>query len=82
MKYTEAQLRHQEELSESRKRIQKRKQRTRRLIQFGAIAEALLPGSDKLSPEEFQKLLSSLLSPLGRRNLPTGDEDISQSHNA
>ena len=82
MKYTEAQLRHQEELSESRKRIQKRKQRTRRLIQFGAIAEALLPGSDKLSPEEFQKLLSSLLSPSGRRNLPTGDEDISQSHNA
>lgn len=82
MKYTEAQLLHQEELSESRKRIQKRKQRTRRLIQFGAIAEALLPGSDKLSPEEFQKLLSSLLSPSGRRNLPTGDEDISQSHNA
>lgn len=82
MKYTEAQLLHQEELSESRKRIQKRKQRTRRLIPFGAIAEALLPGSDKLSPEEFQKLLSSLLSPSGRRNLPTGDEDISQSHNA
>ncbi len=54
MKYTEAQLLHQEELSESRKRIQKRKQRTRRLIQFGAIAEALLPGSDKLSRKNFK----------------------------
>lgn len=82
MKYTESQLRHQEELSAARERIQKRKQRTRRLIQFGAIAEALLPGSDKLSPEEFQELLSSLLSPSGRRKLPPGSEDISQDHNA
>lgn len=82
MKYTEFQLRHQEELSAARERIQKRKQRTRRLIQFGAIAESLISGSDKLTPEEFQELLSSLLSPSGRRKLPPGSEDISQDHNA
>lgn len=82
MKYTESQLRHQEELSAARKRIQKRKQRTRRLIQFGAIAESLISGSDKLTPEEFQELLSSLLSPSGRRKLPPGSGDISQDHNA
>lgn len=82
MAYTKSQLRHQKELAAARERIRKRKKRTRRLIQFGAIAEAFFPGSDQLTPEEFQNLLSSHLPPSGRRNPLEEDQDISQADNA
>jgi hypothetical protein len=81
MSYTKSQLQHQKELEVARERIRNRKKRTRRLIQFGAIAESF-PGSDRLTPEEFQNLLSSRLSPSGRRNPPEEDQDISQADNA
>lgn len=82
MAYTKSQLQHQKELEAARERIRKRKKRTRRLIQFGAIAASFFPGSDQLTPEEFQVLLSSHLSPSGRRNPPEEDQDISQADNA
>lgn len=56
MSYTKSQLQHQKELEVARERIRNRKKRTRRLIQFGAIAESFFPGSDRLTPEEFQNL--------------------------
>ena len=64
MSYTKSQLQHQKELEVARERIRNRKKRTRRLIQFGAIAESFFPGSDRLTPEEFQNLLSSRLFPM------------------
>lgn len=45
-----SQLQHQKELEVARERIRNRKKRTRRLIQFGAIAESFFPGSDQLTP--------------------------------
>ena len=39
-----------------------RKQRTRRLIERGAIAESLVPGADGLSNEQFKALLSAVLN--------------------
>lgn len=79
MPYTKAQLQHQKELESVRERIRHRKERTRRLIQFGAIAESFFPGSDQLTPEEFQDLLSSRLSPSGHRNPLEEDQDIKPS---
>lgn len=43
MSYTKSQLQHQKELEVARERIRNRKKRTRRLIQFGAIAESFSP---------------------------------------
>ena len=37
---------------------------------------------NRLTPEEFQNLLSSRLSPSGCRNPPEEDQDISQADNA
>lgn len=81
MTYTELQLKHQDELKRSREAINNRKARTRRLIQYGAIAESMLPEAKgrALSPEEFQQLLYSYLhSPTGRRNQDVSGEDVSQ----
>ena len=82
MSYTKSQLQHQKKLEVARERIRNRKKRTRRLIQFGAIAESFFPGSDRLTPEEFQALLASHLSPSGCRNPPEEDQDVSQADNA
>ena len=82
MTYSKSQLQHQKELEAAREHIRNRKKRTRRLIQFGAIAESFFPGSDQLTPEEFQALLASHLSPSGCRNPPEEDQDVSQADNA
>ena len=82
MSYTKSQLQHQKELEVARERIRNRKKRTRRLLRTESIAESFFPGSDRLTPEEFQNLLSSRLSPSGRRNPPEEDQDISQADNA
>lgn len=43
MTYSKSQLQHQKELEAAREHIRNRKKRTRRLIQFGAIAESFFP---------------------------------------
>jgi hypothetical protein len=49
---------------------QERKERTRRLIERGAIAESLIPGAAELSNEQFKALLTvALFSPAARATL-------------
>lgn len=64
---TELQLKHQEQLREKREAIKQRKARTRRLIVRGAMVEAMIPGADSMTDEEFQVML---LKALGRAHPP------------
>lgn len=56
-KYTELQLKHQQQLEENRTREKERKARTHRLIVRGAIAEGLIADAEIMSNEEFQEEL-------------------------
>ena len=48
------QKKHREKLKEKRDSIAKRKARTRRLIEHGAVAESFIEGSDSMSADEFK----------------------------
>ena len=52
------QAKHRLEEAEMRSRVKERKQRTRRLIERGAILEKYLPLTAKMSNEELQEYLS------------------------
>ncbi len=51
------QAKHRLEEAEMRSRVNERKQRTRRLIERGAILEKYLPLTAKMSNEELQEYL-------------------------
>ena len=61
--YTEQQLQHQNELKSAREREERRKKRTQRLIQHGAIAESFVPGSDRMDENVFRGTLAMMISP-------------------
>ena len=52
------QAKHRLEEAEMRSRVKERKQRTRRLIERGAILEKYLPLTAKMSNEELQEYLA------------------------
>ena len=54
------QARHRLEEVQARDREQERKARTRRLIQEGAILEAAIPGTTKMTLDEIRDYLLSL----------------------
>ena len=64
---TELQKIHQAQLREKREAIKQRKARTRRLIVRGAMVEAMIPGADSMTEEEFQEML---FKALGRAHPP------------
>jgi hypothetical protein len=43
-------------------KARERKERTRRLIERGAIAESLIPGADEMTGEQFKSFLDKVLS--------------------
>lgn len=51
------QERHRQQIKENKEKTLQRKNRTHRLIVRGAIAESVVPDSDKMSDEEFQQFL-------------------------
>ena len=61
MGLTEEQKKHQEEMRANREKVIKRKERTRRLIIRGAIAEKMIPDAEALSNSEFQEKLYQML---------------------
>ena len=71
---TDEQVKHKELLQANRAKISARKERTRRLIEHGAIAESFVEGSDSMDPETFKKQLQKLLTPTGRRMQPAPDK--------
>jgi hypothetical protein len=73
MALTEEQKRHQEELKANRDKADKRKRRTRRLIEHGAVAESFVSGSEDMTGEEFKQALAQKISPTGRRDYPDTD---------
>ena len=48
------QKKHREQLKEKRDSLARRKARTRRLIEHGAVAESFIEGSDSMSADEFK----------------------------
>ena len=54
---TDEQRKHAEQLRNAREQIKRRKERTRRLIIRGAIAEKAIEGAEMLSHEDFQREL-------------------------
>lgn len=61
MGLTEEQKKHQEEMRANREKVIKRKERTRRLIIRGVIAEKMIPDAETLSNSEFQEKLYQML---------------------
>lgn len=53
---------HRQQLKENRDKVKKRKERTRRLIVRGALAEKLIPGAEEMTNDEFQKKLYESIS--------------------
>ena len=53
---------HRQQLKENRDKLKKRKERTRRLIVRGALAEKLIPGAEEMTNDEFQKKLYESIS--------------------
>ena len=48
------QAKHRAQLAENRAKLQEKKNRTRRLIQHGAIAESMIPGAESMNEAEFE----------------------------
>lgn len=55
------QAKNRAQMAENRQKILDRKARSRRLYRRGAMIEQLLPGSAKLSDEEFQRIFIQLI---------------------
>ena len=55
------QEKHRNQIKHNREKTLERKHRTHRLIVRGAIAEKIVPNSDKITDEEFQNYLFNLV---------------------
>jgi hypothetical protein len=58
-----AQLKNRQRELMQKHRAQERKERTRRLIERGAIAESLIDGADALTNEQFKAVIERALRP-------------------
>lgn len=62
------QAQHRLEAAEARNRQKERKQRTRRLIQMGAILESVFPETQTMEPEKVKLELKKRLGTEERKN--------------
>lgn len=65
-------LERQKRAIQARENQQKRKARTRRLIQIGAIAVKYLGCPKDIEPEEFEKLIKSLVHEINKSHPQNG----------
>ena len=61
------QMRHRYEEAQARDRVQERKNRTRRLIQKGAIVEKAMPFTNGMTLEELEAFLTKITKALEMR---------------
>lgn len=55
----ELQEKHRRQMADNRDKVKERKARTRRLIERGAIAESMIDGADKMTNDEFARVMRS-----------------------
>lgn len=55
----ELQEKHRRQMTDNRDKVRERKARTRRLIERGAIAESMIDGADKMTNDEFARVMRS-----------------------
>lgn len=55
----ELQEKHRRQMMDNRDKVRERKARTRRLIERGAIAESMIDGADKMTNDEFARVMRS-----------------------
>jgi hypothetical protein len=67
-----AQLRNRQRELVQKHRAKERKERTRRLIERGAIAESLIDGADALTNDEFKSVIERALRPEHARRTTAG----------
>ena len=61
------QMRHQLEEAQARDRVRERKERTRRLIQKGAIVEKAMPFTNGMTMEQLETFLAKITKALEMR---------------
>ena len=61
------QMRHRYEEAQARDRVRERKERTRRLIQKGAIVEKAMPFTNRMTLEELDTFLTKITKALEQR---------------
>jgi len=61
------QMRHRYEEAKARDRVRERKERTRRLIQKGAIVEKAMPFTNGMTSEELEAFLTKITKALEMR---------------
>ena len=61
------QMRHRYEEAQARDRVRERKERTRRLIQKGAIVEKAMPFTNRMTVEELEAFLTKITKALELR---------------
>ena len=69
-----AQLKNRQRELLQKHKAQERKERTRRLIERGAIAESLTPGADEMTNDQFKAALERALRPKTAYEKPTDTE--------
>lgn len=58
---SELQEKHRRQMADNRDKVKERKARTRRLIERGAIAESMIDGADKMTNDEFARIMRSMV---------------------
>lgn len=58
---SELQEKHRRQMADNRDKVKERKARTRRLIERGAIAESMIDGADKMTNDEFARVMRSMV---------------------
>lgn len=59
---SELQEKHRRQMTDNRDKVRERKARTRRLIERGAIAESMIDGADKMTNDEFARVMRSMVT--------------------
>lgn len=59
---SELQEKHRRQMMDNRDKVRERKARTRRLIERGAIAESMIDGADKMTNDEFARVMRSMVT--------------------
>lgn len=59
---SELQEKHRRQMADNRDKVKERKARTRRLIERGAIAESMIDGADKMTNDEFARVMRSMVT--------------------
>ena len=58
---SELQEKHRRQMADNRDKVKERKVRTRRLIERGAIAESMIDGAEKMTNDEFARVIRSMV---------------------